>query len=243
MEAARRCSIDACTRIHYAFGFCRLHYRRWKTHGHTDLVRRRAARRPRVPLLCSVSGCGRKHFGKGFCEPHYERFKNTGSPGPATIRKKAKNGAILKWLTANVGYPGDDCLLFPFSRASNGYGVIHIKRKGTSAHRFMCRAVHGDPPAPEYQAAHSCGRGADGCVNPRHLRWATPKANVLERNEHGTVPRGEQHPHAKLAAADIPQIRNLAGKMSPRQIAKTYGVSRRTILSVLAGKTWRDATR
>jgi hypothetical protein len=50
-----------------------------------------------------------------------------------------------------------------------------------AAHRAMCRLIHGNPPTPKHQAAHSCGNGRRGCVHPGHLRWATDAENRAER--------------------------------------------------------------
>lgn len=50
----------------------------------------------------------------------------------------------------------------------------------------MCQKAHGDPPSPKHDAAHSCGRGHEGCVNPNHLSWKTKKQNQADRITHGT---------------------------------------------------------
>lgn len=33
----------------------------------------------------------------------------------------------------------------------------------------MCELVYGKPPMPKHQAAHNCGKGNLGCINPKHL--------------------------------------------------------------------------
>jgi hypothetical protein len=55
------------------------------------------------------------------------------------------------------------------------------------AHRLMCQLAHGDPPTPDHIAAHSCGRGHEGCVNPNHLSWKTYSENELDKRVHGTT--------------------------------------------------------
>jgi len=45
-----------------------------------------------------------------------------------------------------------------------------------------------------------------GCINPKHLRWATRQQNALDALEHGTssmFAAGEAHPNAKLSQADV----------------------------------------
>jgi len=36
----RKCSVDGCDRLHWARGFCGLHYQRWKTHGTPERMHR-----------------------------------------------------------------------------------------------------------------------------------------------------------------------------------------------------------
>lgn len=85
-----------------------------------------------------------------------------------------------------VGYTGDDCLLWPFSKSNKGYGTINHDGRNLTVSRFLCAEVNGPPPTPDHVAAHSCGRGHTGCVNPRHLRWATRTENEADKIIHGT---------------------------------------------------------
>ena len=104
------------------------------------------------------------------------------------------------------------------------------------AHRFMCQLVHGDPPTDKHQAAHSCGNGHLGCVNPKHLTWKTPEANQQDKREHGRAyTDGGRY---KLTPADVAEIRAMRGKKTQDEMAKMFGVSRRNIGAVLSGRSW-----
>lgn len=184
--------------------------------------------------LCSIEGCGKPHKARGWCRQHYERWKDHGDPkGGATAK-----GAALEWLEARVAYGGDDCLIWPFARRHKGYGVVRINGRAHGAHRWMCERRYGQPPAPEYEAAHSCGRGHEGCVNPRHLRWATSTENKADMLVHGTRRRGQQHGSAKLTEADIRRIRSLQGALTLAEIAAQFGVSPSAVSLIHLRRNW-----
>lgn len=144
-------------------------------------------------------------------------------------------GAPLAWLRKHVAFADDGCLLWPFGRGGRGYAMIWLDGAMQGAHRVMCRMAHG--PAPNcHQAAHSCGKGSDGCVNPRHLRWATHGENVRDRALHGVDNRGERHPLAVLSEADVLAIRKDARPL--KEVASDFGVSCPTISAIRNKKSW-----
>lgn len=65
-----------------------------------------------------------------------------------------------------------------------GYGLIRIDGVMCRVHRLVCIRRHGPPPTDDLEAAHSCGNA--GCVNPRHIRWATRFENAADKKLHGT---------------------------------------------------------
>jgi hypothetical protein len=113
----------------------------------------------------------------------------------------AETSAALADVT-HVSYQGEDCLTWPFSRF--GYGTIYGHKH---AHRVMCELAYGPAPSPRHQVAHSCGKGHEGCVNPRHLRWATPKENSADMVLHGTALRGERAINVKLTTPEVHAVK------------------------------------
>ncbi len=111
------------------------------------------------------------------------------------------------------------------------------------SHRLMCLLAHGEAPSNSHQAAHSCGRGQDGCVNPQHLSWKTNGENQLDRRSHGTKNKGLGRWGRKLMPAQVQEIRSLKGKMTQDQIAKMFGIGRRNVGAILSGKTWTGRDR
>lgn len=141
----------------------------------------------------------------------------------------AKRGesARLEWLEAHVDHAGNDCLLWPGSRNWNGYGNFQVNGKVRYAHRTMCELAHGAPPSPGHVAAHSCGRGQDGCVNPKHLSWKSPADNQLDRRVHGTSKRRKKwfRTHSLVTDEQRAKIIALKGKKNQREIGNMFGIS------------------
>jgi DNA-binding transcriptional regulator YiaG len=135
------------------------------------------------------------------------------------------NGRAYAFLSALVGHTGDDCVIWPFSDNGLGYGVFGHLRKSYYAHRFMCELAHGAAPADKPQAAHSCGNGNKGCVNPRHLSWKSNSENQLDRRTHGTL-KPDRPVRLTVTPEQIEQMRALKGKVSLFKIAEMLGVKR-----------------
>lgn len=183
---------------------------------------------------CKVEGCGKVHKTHGYCSEHSARFIRYGDP----LAGQTGHGEPLIWLLARTSHIGEDCLTWPFTRSSNGYGFVQVGEKRRRAHRVMCEAVHGPPDDPRLDAAHSCGSGHLGCVHPNHLRWATRKENVADTLTHGTRNRGERCGLSKLTTCDVKEIRALGGTMPQGRIAEKFGVSRSNIGAIISGKSW-----
>lgn len=185
--------------------------------------------------LCSVEGCGLKHDSHGFCNKHAHRFRRHGDPfGGETDRHAAAdfmNNTVLP-------YQAEDCLTWTFGNNGKGYGVFHVGRRTVAAHVYVCTTVHGPRPSGIHDAAHSCGNGHLGCVNPKHLRWATRSENQLDRHKHGTMLTGAKNPQAKLTDEDVRGIRSLLGSLSQRKIAEKFGVSQMIVSRISRGQLW-----
>lgn len=134
----------------------------------------------------------------------------------------------MAFLRSIIGTQEQNCIVWPMGRDLQGYGIIGINRKICRASRVMCEMVHGAPPTPTHHAAHKCGLGHTGCVNPNHLEWKTPSENQMDRHLHGTLPQ-KGRTKQKLTDAQVAEIRSLAGKVTQRELARRYGVRWETI--------------
>jgi hypothetical protein len=119
--------------------------------------------------LCSIPNCGKPHYGRSFCHAHYQRFKRQGDPlGGGTT---AHGEAIRYFNDVVLPYDGDECLMWPYAKGSRGYGIVCIDGIKRIIGRLLCAECNGPPPTPKHEAAHSCGKGKEGCVTKRHLSW------------------------------------------------------------------------
>jgi hypothetical protein len=189
-------------------------------------------------MTCSIDGCGLDAKVNGYCWGHDKQIKRGVTIHPVTPRKH-RRGSQVPWLEAHVGHVGDDCLIWPFALYRDGRGQVTINGRTLQAHRVMCEKAHGPAPTPGHEAAHSCGKGHLGCVNPCHLSWKTHQQNIDDKHIHGTMLRGEQIHCAKLTEGHVRDIRRLARVSSHRELAERYNVVPQTIGKVIRRERWR----
>lgn len=188
-----------------------------------------------MKLDCSIVGCRRKSHAKGLCNSHYAALRRGDD---LTIPRRASPGAPLRWILDHVNYNGDGCLIWPFGLHGKGYASL----SGTSATRLMCEAANGPAPSRRHEAAHSCGKGHEACIHPKHLRWATKIENHADQVVHGTRLIGAKNPSAVLNEAAVRRARAMRGQKAIREIASSFGVSFSCMRAVLAGETWKHVS-
>lgn len=149
-------------------------------------------------------------------------------------KKIADKGASEAFIRAHAGHEGDACIEWPFCKNDRGYGLAVIGGVQRAASRWMCVIAHGDPTPPRDQAAHSCGN--PGCVNPKHLRWATHLENMKDRWIHGTTPRGERSGRTRLTEDDVRAIRAAPPLLKP--LMEKYGLSKHGVSKIRGGRRW-----
>lgn len=186
--------------------------------------------------ICSIADCGKPHVARGWCIVHYQRWSRHGDP---LAGRKTMNGEPHRYYRdAVLTHDGDDCLSWPYAVSVGGYG--RMKKGGTMrfVHRLVCEDVNGPPPTSKHEAAHSCGNGHLGCVNPKHLSWKTNAENVADRVAHGTVAMGEKNGQSILSEDDVHAIRSMQGVCPVSETAAQFGVDEATIRRIYAGQTW-----
>lgn len=189
-----------------------------------------------TPRICSIPECGKPAKGRGWCGAHWNRWRSHGDP----LGGRTAWAEPLRYIHDTVlAFKGHDCLVWPFSRDNHGRARIRVDGTPKQTPRIICELVYGPAPTRLHQAAHSCGKGHEGCVNPIHLRWATPSENQMDRIGHGTGNRGDRHAHAKLSDQDVREIRRMcaAGTLQ-KDAAALFGLSAATVSMVLARKRW-----
>lgn len=198
------------------------------------MAKRRYTTNPLLIRKCSVDGCDRKHAARGLCSRHYDKAKASDSLPPL-----ARLHLTEAFLRAHVAYDGDDCVEWPYHRNKKGYGWANVGGKQNSASRWMCVLAHGDPPFAGAEAAHRCGNR--GCVNPNHIRWATPVENMKDQYEHGTRVLGTKLHTAVLSEDQVRAIWRDSRSVSA--VAHMHGCAVSTVGAIRAGKTWKHVTQ
>lgn len=187
-----------------------------------------------VSKQCSVNGCLADPRKRGYCTRHYTRLLRHGS----TTGGGYGRGHVQEFFRGHVlNYDAKDCLIWPFARNRAGYAIMHSGGSKIVSN-LVCQEIHGPAPTPHHQAAHSCGRGSDGCVSPLHLRWATRDQNMKEMVVHGRSLRGSRNHFVRLSEADVLSVRRMLGRKSQRAIAIEYGVTQSAIAAIATGKSW-----
>lgn len=123
-------------------------------------------------------------------------------------------------------------LLTPYKR--QGYRDYSLRNdrgnsKTVSAHRLVALAFL--PPAEPGQVVVRHLNGVRCCNHFSNLAWGSNEDNVADMMRHGTCGT------AKLTDAEVLEIR--ASTEPARALAQRFGVQRRTIIGVLAGRSWR----
>lgn len=174
--------------------------------------------------------CSRPSHCRGYCGPHYHRLRKHGDPLSGGRFLGEPNEFIQRLLTEKH----TECVIWPFA-TSRGYAYVAWEGRYQSVSRLLCRLVHGDPPDESMHAAHKCGKGKQGCVNPQCLQWETPEENQADKIIHGSIPRGEKCVYSKITDAQVSEIRN--DRRRGNVIAKDYGISPAQVSRIKSGKT------
>ena len=227
------CTVAGCDRKQIAKGLCNAHYRRARAgvdvHNNAVPIRR-------YGITCTVDGCSEKAYGRSLCRRHYARVRRRGT----TDISGAKPGSVWAFIERAASHEGDACLTWPFSINKYGRGYLTRCCKTLLAHRVICEMAHGAPPFPKAHAAHFCGKGHEGCVNPRHMRWATAKENAADKIAHGTAPRGVNNGHAKLTTAQARQVKaRIRAGETDASIAAGLPVGADAVRAIRSGRNWR----
>ena len=99
------------------------------------------------------------------------------------------------------------CWVWPAFRDHDGYGQVFAVGRKTSPHRYAFYLTHGG--VWPVQVRHTCDNGPGGCYNPDHCINGTSALNSRDMVERGRSLRGERHPHVRLTAVEVVEMRRL----------------------------------
>lgn len=188
--------------------------------------------------ICSIPDCGKPHYGRSLCRRHYGNAWYNDRLPPRSMLEPHQGAAFVRQALQTKT---DDCILWPYAKVTNGYGITRIDGKSVTTHRYVCEQKHGPS---DLHALHRCGVPA--CINPNHLRWGTPQENTDDCKAHGTMAKGERAGHARLTEIQVREIRlRLTQPMKRgdvKALARKYSVNKATILDISKSRTWRHVT-
>ena len=120
---------------------------------------------------------------------------------------------------------------------NRGYGQFKFRGATWLAHRVSYIINKGEIPE-DMVIMHQCDNQI--CVNPKHLKLGTVQDNVNDRVAKGRSAIGVCNGRAKLTEEDVRVIRQLWRSGGNRgEMAKIYGVDRKTICAIVENRTWR----
>ncbi len=131
------------------------------------------------------------------------------------------------------------CWYWMAGRDKDGYGKFKFQGKFQSAHRMAWIFRHGEIPAGLH-VLHKCDEPS--CVSPSHLFLGTNQENMDDRTAKDRLPRGHNHPNAKLTDEQAKYARHLyfAERHTPDALAKFFGVSAYCIRGIVHGLRYRS---
>lgn len=123
---------------------------------------------------------------------------------------------------------------------ANGYRRVGLRVGGRvahkSVHRLVLAAFAGD--RPDLEVRHLNGDRTDNRLT--NLAWGTAYDNAVDRERHGNTLRGESHGRARITAADVKAIREMARSGATKAaLAAQYGLGTTTIGHIITRKNWR----
>lgn len=131
------------------------------------------------------------------------------------------------------------CLVYRATPTVQGYVYLTHNGRQEGAHRIVWKLVNGTVPTGK-EIMHVCTVRA--CVNPFHLRAATPSEIMSYRSVTGNyVP--PRKGYTKLTEDNVRDIwaRLQAGER-PKDIAELFGCTAANISMIKHGKQWRQVT-
>ena len=169
------------------------------------------------PTHCTVASCTNVHLAKGYCRKHYVRVRRYGDPN---ITKGPANGTAQTFAQNLIdnGADTDDCITWPFGVSEKGHAVINRKDDDRKLF-YTSRYIHENrvkQPSPLHLTLHTCHKGHEACVNPRHLYWGTQSDNT-----HDMVVAG-RHPTQKITPDVAQAIWDAKGSGTKHAIAALF---------------------
>lgn len=130
--------------------------------------------------LCSIDECSKTVVARGWCGMHYRRWSIHGDVGYIGRYRKPRVERFWDKVVKSEG-----CWIWSGYTMPNGYGSFSSPRSRL-AHRYSYELHYGEVD-DGLHVDHMCH--VRNCVNPQHLRLATHKENM--ENRQGAQPKSK----------------------------------------------------
>ena len=192
------CSVDGCSKVYFAKGLCRKHYRRFSSYGRLHKIRY-----PRNEKIrkCKVEDCNGIHYAKDFCQKHYDRLRNYGRLN--RVQPYNTGPYVCKVDNCNRdGYTKGFCethyiRLRRYGRLhkkppnnhiwinASGYKTIRYNGKSVHQHRQIMETHLGRPLTQKETVHHINGDKIDNRIE--NLSLMTISEHTMEHHRRGDI--------------------------------------------------------
>lgn len=118
-----------------------------------------------------------------------------------------------------------------------GYMLVRFVDGNQWVHRMVLEAFAGERP-DGFITRHLDGNKLNNSIE--NLCWGTHLENSRDMVRHGTVMVGESNHAAKITEEDVRVIRRDRSRgVKLRSLELRYGLTRRSVLNIIQGKTWK----
>jgi hypothetical protein len=123
---------------------------------------------------------------------------------------------------------------------SSGHVFVGLSSQGASenkwVHSLVLAAFVGDPK-PGQECRHLDGDPTNNALT--NLAWGSRRANMADREIHGTAVQGSKHGNAVLDEEKVRAIKRAPATVRNADLARRYQVAPATISGIRLGKQWR----
>jgi hypothetical protein len=162
--------------------------------------------------------------------PGFEGRYTIASDG--TVYSLVKGRRALKPVWAKVSRSSKFMRVSLYKKGSKGKPTIKY------IHRLVAAAFLPPQPSPAHEIDHKDEDRSNNAAT--NLRWVTTAENTRAyRDRHPNHGRGESNKSAKLTESDVRAIRATKGLIGCNRTAQMFGIARKTVLEIRAGRKWR----
>lgn len=149
-------------------------------------------------------------------------------------------GDVRSTLASGFGKKPEQPRILKASLDGHGYRRVYLRRDGRTHSRkvawLVLEAFVGARPENS-DACHNDGKRHNDTLD--NLRWDSRRANLADREAHGTVNRGQANGNADLTEDQVRDIRRrAAARESQRSIAESFGIQQPTVSKIVRRERW-----